>query len=76
MPGEPLPHARVDLHAEALGETRSGFLQRVAEAELDAGEAVSRAEARRLFELIKGDFRDDEPHYDAAQLIREDRDSR
>jgi metal-responsive CopG/Arc/MetJ family transcriptional regulator len=67
---------RVDQRATALDETRSGFLQRVAEAELEASEAANRAEARRLFELIKADFRDDEPHYDASQLIREDRDSR
>lgn len=67
---------RVDLRAKAAGETRSGFLQRLAEAELESRDAADRAEARRLFELIKADFREGEPHYDAARLIREDRDSR
>lgn len=67
---------RVDFHVKTGGETRSGFLQRLAEAELESSEAANRAEARRLFDLIKAEFRDDEPHFDAAQLIREDRDSR
>lgn len=66
---------RVDLHAKATGETRSGFLQRLAELELASAEAENRAEARRLLDLIKADFRPDEPRYDAAQLIREDRES-
>jgi hypothetical protein len=66
---------RVDARAKAGGETRSGFLQRLAERELADAEAENRAEARRLLDLIQADFRPDEPTVDVAQLIREDRES-
>lgn len=66
---------RIDARAKGSGESRSGFLQRLAERELADAEAESRAEARRLLDLIKADFRPDEPSVDAAQLIREDRES-
>ena len=61
---------RVDAHATSVGETRSGFLQRIAEAEL-AGAATAR---RRQMEDVLG------PPValggDSAQAIREARDSR
>lgn len=66
---------RVDARAKSLEETRSGFLQRLAEVELQTAEADRDAEVRRLLDLIRADIRDDEPTVDAAQLIREDRES-
>jgi hypothetical protein len=60
---------RVDAHVDAAGETRSGFLQRLAEREL----AEHRKRRRKEFEELLG------PPIrlggNAAQLIREDRDS-
>lgn len=64
---------RLDLRAKAAGETRSGFLQRLAERELEQTERHDREEIRRLLdELQPLDF----GGVSAAQLIREDRDSR
>jgi hypothetical protein len=67
---------RLDLRAKEAGETRSGFLQRLTERELEGGERGRRAEAKRLMAKIEGTFTDNEPPFDAARLIREDRDSR
>lgn len=66
---------RVDAHAKAAGETRSGLLQRLVERELEDQERSRRDEAMRLMEQIEGTFTDDEPAFDAAQLVREDRES-
>jgi hypothetical protein len=66
---------RLDAQARANQETRSGFLQRLAERELELAGDRRRAEARRLLDKVRGDFREDEPRIDAAQLIREDRES-
>jgi metal-responsive CopG/Arc/MetJ family transcriptional regulator len=66
---------RVDKQASRAGESRSGFFQRLAERELEAGERQGREEAKRLMDLIRAEFRDDEPPMDAARLIREDRES-
>jgi oligoribonuclease (3'-5' exoribonuclease) len=63
---------RLDAHVEATHETRSGFLQRVAERELDQADAGTRDELDRLLdELDPIDF----GGVSAAQLIREDRES-
>jgi metal-responsive CopG/Arc/MetJ family transcriptional regulator len=67
---------RVDARAKSSGETRSGFLQRLAERELEDDDRRRRAEAMRLMRQIEATFTDEEPRIDAAQLIREDRDSR
>ena len=67
---------RLDSRAKALRETRSGFLQRLTERELECAEGRGREEVKRLMKQIEGTFTDDEPHFDAAQLIREDRESR
>jgi metal-responsive CopG/Arc/MetJ family transcriptional regulator len=67
---------RLDSHAKALGETRSGFLQRLSERELKDQERGRRKEAERLMGAIEATFSDDEPRFDVAQLIRDDRDSR
>lgn len=63
---------RLDAHVEAVHETRSGFLQRVAERELERAERHDRDEIERLLSEIKPiDF----GGVSAAQLIREDRES-
>lgn len=66
---------RLDLRAREVGETRSGLLQRLAEQELEDGERGRRAEAKRLMAKIERTFTDDEAPFDAAQLVREDRES-
>ena len=66
---------RLDAHARANQETRSGFLQRLVERELESVGDRRRAEARRLLDKVRADFRENEPRIDAAQLIREDRES-
>ena len=60
---------RLDAQARANRETRSGFLQRLVERELDSESARRRKE----FEDLLGPPIDLE--VDAAQLIREDRES-
>jgi metal-responsive CopG/Arc/MetJ family transcriptional regulator len=67
---------RVDAQAKAAGETRSGFLQRLAERELEEGERRRHTEVKRLMESIEGTFTDEEAHFDVARLVREDRESR
>lgn len=62
---------RVDSLAAKRGLTRSGFLQGLAERELNAAEEKRRAEMRRLLELAGGDYGGD-----ATKLVREDRNSR
>ena len=63
---------RLDIHVEAAHETRSGFLQRVAERELEHVERHDREEIERLLgEIQPLDF----GGVSAAQLIREDRES-
>jgi len=69
MPDELLE--RIDSHAKAEGETRSGFLQRVAEREVGATEVHRREEFERLLEKI-GPL---DLGGDSAKLIREDRES-
>jgi hypothetical protein len=61
---------RVDAHATASGETRSGFLQRIAEAEL-AGAATARR--RELEDMLGAPVA---LGGDSIQAIREARDSR
>jgi metal-responsive CopG/Arc/MetJ family transcriptional regulator len=60
---------RIDAQAQATQETRSGFLRRLAERELGAQGADQR---RRLEELLGPPV---SLGGDAAQLIREDRES-
>jgi metal-responsive CopG/Arc/MetJ family transcriptional regulator len=66
----------LDLRAESLGESRSGYLQRLAEEDIERREQQGRKEAARLMALIREEWHADEGPIDAAQLIREDRDSR
>jgi len=63
---------RLDTRAKATRESRSGFLQRVAERELELAERHDREEIERLLDEIQLiDF----GGVSAAQLIREDRES-
>ena len=63
---------RLDAQARAGRETRSGFLQRLAERELDVADRHMRDEVERLLNEI-GPV--DHGGASAAQLIREDRES-
>ena len=67
---------RLDLRAKEEGETRSGFLQRLAERELEAGEQRRREEIGRLLDEVRIEVPPDKPELlDVAQVIREDRES-
>jgi hypothetical protein len=63
---------RLDTRAKAANETRSGFLRRLVERELEADEGRRRDEIARLLSEI-GPV--DLGGASAAQLIREDRES-
>ena len=65
----------VDARTKVLGETRSGYLRRLAERDLQADEERRMVEFGRLMALIRADFREDEPQVDIVKLIREDRES-
>ena len=67
---------RLDAHAKAIGETRSGFLQRLAEREVESAEERRREEIKRLWDEVRIEVPADRPELlDVAQLIREDRES-
>jgi len=64
--------AGLDSRAKALGESRSGFLQRLTKQELERAGGHDREEIERMLgELQPLDF----GGVSAAQLIREDRES-
>lgn len=68
--------ARLDARAKAAGETRSGFLQRLAEREVKAAEERRRAEVNRLWDQIDIEVPEDRPDLlDVVRVIREDRES-
>jgi hypothetical protein len=68
--------ARLDARAKANGESRSGFLQRLAEREVEAGEQRRREEINRLLDEVRIEVPADRPELlDVARLIREDRES-
>jgi hypothetical protein len=62
---------QVDDHVRSTRQTRSGFLQRLAERELAASKVDRRIEIERLLDSLNLDI----PGGDAARLIREDRES-
>lgn len=62
---------RLDLRARELGETRSGLLQRLVERELVSSENREDEEIGRMLDSLDLDL----GGVDAAQLIREDRES-
>ncbi len=63
---------RIDAHVASTGETRSGFLQRLAESEVAADDAKQRLRWKEMLEAI-GPV--DLGGKSAAELIREDRES-
>jgi metal-responsive CopG/Arc/MetJ family transcriptional regulator len=65
---------RIDARAKGLGESRSGYLRQLAERDLPS-EEKRRAEVKRLMGLILADSEGKDPMPDAAQMIREDRES-
>jgi metal-responsive CopG/Arc/MetJ family transcriptional regulator len=69
LPGELLE--RIDDHAREAGETRSGFLRRLAEREIERGEAKRRRHIEELMEKI-GTI---DLGGEATRMIREDRES-
>jgi hypothetical protein len=67
---------RLDARAKANGESRSGFLQRLAEREVQAAEERKREEINRLWDEVRIEVPVDRPELlDVVQLIREDRES-
>jgi metal-responsive CopG/Arc/MetJ family transcriptional regulator len=62
---------RIDDYARSTRETRSGFLQRIAERELASGDVRRRGEIEELLGKATVPMGGN-----AAQLIREDRESR
>lgn len=62
---------RIDAYARGAGESRSGFLQRLAERELEVADSRDDEEVNRLLDSIHLDL----GGADIAQLIREDRES-
>lgn len=67
---------RLDAQANAAGETRSGFLQRLAERELEAATARRRQEIDRLWGQIRIEPPADDPFGgDVVKMIRHDRES-
>ena len=67
---------RLDARAKAAGETRSGFLQRLAEREVQTGEQRRREEIRRLLDQVRIEPPVEDPEaWDVVRLIREDRES-
>ncbi|MFL5899782.1 MAG: type II toxin-antitoxin system HicB family antitoxin [Solirubrobacterales bacterium] len=62
--------ARLDSLAQAKQETRSGFLRRLAERELQSDSEHQRKEVERLLDLATAPMGGE-----AAKLIREDRES-
>jgi hypothetical protein len=67
---------RLDRRAKEVGETRSGFLQRLVAREVEAGEQRRRAEIGRLLDGVRIEVPADKPELlDVVQVIREDRES-
>lgn len=67
---------RLDARAKAVGETRSGLLQRLAEREVDTAEQRRRQAIERLWDEVRIEVPADKPEFlDVVQLIREDRES-
>jgi hypothetical protein len=67
---------RLDFRAKEAGESRSGFLQRLVEREVEVGERRRQEEINRLLDEVRIEVPADRPDLlDVAQLIREDRES-
>jgi metal-responsive CopG/Arc/MetJ family transcriptional regulator len=60
---------RLDRHVGEIGETRSGFIQRVVEREIEIGDVRRRKKLEKLMSPVRMGG-------DTARLLRESRDSR
>ena len=63
----------IDRRVKRTGETRSGYLRRLAEADIEEDERRGREEAKRIFDEIRAEFHEGEEPIDAAKLVREAR---
>jgi predicted DNA-binding protein len=66
---------RLDRRARELGETRSGLLQRFVEREIEAVESREQEEIEKLLDQLRALPPGENANVDAAQLVREDRES-
>lgn len=67
---------RLDARAKENGESRSGFLQRLVEREVDAAELRRQKALGRLWDEVRIEVPADRPELlDVAQVIREDREA-
>jgi metal-responsive CopG/Arc/MetJ family transcriptional regulator len=67
---------RLDFRAKEAGETRSGFLRRLVEREVEVAEQRRREEIERLWGEVRIEVPADKPELlDVARVIREDRES-
>jgi CopG-like RHH_1 or ribbon-helix-helix domain, RHH_5 len=67
---------RLDFRAKEAGETRSGFLQRLVEREVESAEERRREEIDRLWDRIRIEVPADDPFEgDVVRAIRADRES-
>jgi len=66
---------RLDARARELGATRSGLLQHLAEREVEAAEHREQEEIEQLLDQLRALPPGKNAHVDAAQLVREDRES-
>jgi hypothetical protein len=67
---------RLDRRAKEVGESRSGFLQRLVQREVEIDEQRRREELNRLWDEVRIEVPADRPELlDVVQLIREDRES-
>jgi predicted DNA-binding protein len=66
---------RLDARARETGESRSGLLQRLAERELSAAEDREQEEVEQLLDQLRALPLGQNTHIDAAQMVREDRES-
>ncbi|HEY2716067.1 MAG TPA: hypothetical protein VGI73_07590 [Solirubrobacterales bacterium] len=73
MPDELL--RQIDQRSKELGETRSGYLRGLVEADIEDDERRGREKAKRIMDSIRAEFRENEPPIDVAKMIREDRES-
>lgn len=65
----------IDLRVQSMGQTRSGYLRRLVEADIEQDERRGREEAKRIMDSIRAEFHEGEEPIDAAKMIREDRES-
>jgi len=66
---------RLDVRARETGMSRSGLLQHLVEKDLSAAEDREQVEIEKLLDQLRALPPGENPHIDAAQMVREDRES-